>query len=106
MYVRTLAIVAVMSCFTTISLPAVAGDADEGASLTLAAPAPKADYIIDGSHWVCSGTGCQAGAVDAMPAVRSCKHVAAAIGAVTAFTWRGKTLSDADLAVCNAAARK
>jgi len=104
MTMRSLAVVAVMSCLATVSLPAVAGDG--GASLTLAAPAPKADYIIDGSHWICSANACEAGAVDAMPALRSCKHVVAQVGAVTAFTWRGKSLSDADLAVCNAAARK
>ena len=106
MTVRTLAIVAAVLCFSTASFPAMAGDADEGASLTLAAPAAKADYIIDGAHWVCAGIGCQSALVDGMPAMRSCKHVVAAIGPVTAFYWRGKTLSAAELSICNTAAAK
>jgi hypothetical protein len=104
MTVRNLAIVAATLCFAMMSFEA--GAADEGASLTLAAPAAKADYIIDGAHWTCSGASCQSALVDGMPAMRSCKHVVAEIGAVTAFYWRGKTLSDAELAICNTAARK
>jgi len=104
MRVRIFAAVAATLCFAMMSSWAGAGD--EGAGLTLAAPAAKADYIIDGAHWVCGGTACQSSLVDGMPAMRSCKHVVAEIGAVTAFTWRGKTLSDAELAICNTAARK
>ncbi len=104
MTARTFAIVAVTLCFTMASSAASAGD--EGASLTLAAPADKPDYIIDGAHWICDATACQSGLVDGMPAMRSCKHVVADIGAVTAFTWRGKTLSAAELSICNTYARK
>lgn len=104
MTVRTFAIAAAMLCFATVSSSAGAGD--EGASLSLATPAAKADYVIDGAHWACDGTACQSGLVDGMPAMRSCKHVVAEIGAVTAFSWRGKTLSAAELSICNIAARK
>lgn len=104
MTVRTLATVAATLCFAMISSQVSASD--EGASLTLATPAAKADYIIDGAHWTCDGTACQSGLVDGMPAMRSCKHVVAEIGAVTAFYWRGKTLSAAEMSICNTAARK
>ena len=104
MTVRVFAIVAATLCFATIS--SSAGASDEGASLTLAKAAAKADYIIDGAHWTCSGTACQSGLVDGMPAMRSCKHVVAEVGAVTAFYWRGKRLSDAELSICNTAARQ
>lgn len=104
MTMRNLAIVAATLCFTMIS--SAAGAADEGAVLTLKAPAAKADYIIDGAHWTCADTACQSGLVDGMPAMRSCKHVVAEMGAVAAFTWRGKTLSEAELSICNTAAGK
>lgn len=104
MTVSNLAIVAATLCFAMISSQAGAGD--EGASLTLAKAPAQADYVIDGAHWVCTGTACQSGLVDGMPALRSCKHVVAEMGAVTAFYWRGKTLSDAELSICNTAARK
>ena len=106
MTVRNLAIVAATLCFAMISSSAGAGAGDEGASLKLAQAAAKSDYVIDGAHWVCNGTACQSGLVDGMPAMRSCKHVVAEIGAVTAFYWRGKTLSEAELSICNTAARK
>ena len=104
MTVRTFTIAAATLCFAMISSAASAGD--EGARLTLANPAAKPDYIIDGAHWICDATACQSGLVDGMPAMRSCKHVVADIGPVTAFTWRGKTLSDAELSICNTYARK
>ena len=88
----------------TWTASAVAQDTD-GASLTLTAPARQADFIIDGAHWTCSDTTCQAAAVDDMPALRSCKRVVAITGAVTAFSWHGKALSDTDIAICNTKAR-
>ena len=88
----------------TLATSAVAQDTD-GASLTLTAPARQADFIVDGAHWTCSGTTCQAASVDDMPALRSCKRVVAVVGAVTAFSWHGKALSDADIATCNTKAR-
>ena len=88
----------------TLATSVAAQDTD-GASLKLVAPARQADFIVDGAHWTCSGTTCQAVAVDDMPALRSCKRVVAIIGAVTAFSWHGKALSDADIATCNTKAR-
>jgi len=78
----------------------------ESADLTLAQPASQGEYIIDGADWRCSGTICHSDFVDDMPALRSCKRVVAVTGAVTAFTWRGKTLSGAELSVCNTRAKQ
>ncbi len=101
---RHLRAFAIAGLCMTWAASAVAQDTD-GASLTLTAPARQADFIIDGAHWTCSGTTCQAASVDDMPALRSCKRIVADIGAVTAFSWHGKALSDADIATCNAKAR-
>jgi len=104
MTVRTFAIVAATLCFAMISASAGAAS-DEGATLTLAASAAKSDYIIDGAHWTCDAAACRSDLVDGMPAMRSCKHVVAVMGPVTSFYWRGKTLSEAELSICNTAAK-
>ncbi|MBW8880826.1 MAG: hypothetical protein JF615_05180 [Asticcacaulis sp.] len=91
-----------------LMVPSLAGArpaAVESADLTLKTAAAKSNYIIDGAEWTCSNTACHAAWVDDMPAVRSCQRVVAEIGAVDAFTWRGKVLSADDLARCNASAR-
>jgi hypothetical protein len=77
-----------------------------GTSLTLkdASKAP-AQVIIDSAFWRCSAGICMASGGASQPALRACKRVVAQLGPVTAFTWQGKTLSDSDLAACNAAAK-
>ena len=77
----------------------------ESAELTLSAPAAKAEYIIDGALWKCQETACRAAFVDDMPAFRSCKRVVTITGAVTSFTWRGKALTESEIAVCNTRAK-
>ena len=76
-----------------------------GNSLTLASAdkAPAKPVIIDGSTWKCSGGVCLGTGGKSQPADRACRRVVAKIGEVTAFTWRGQTLSADDLAACNAA---
>jgi hypothetical protein len=84
------------------------GDArqvSESADLVLKIPAAQSSYIIDGAEWVCLGTACHAAVVDDMPAVRSCQRVVAVLGAVDAFTWRGRVLTAEELAACNTKAR-
>ena len=95
------------SLIAALALSAVpaAAATGEGADLVLARPAAQAAFIIDGASWTCSGATCHSDFVDDMPALRSCKRVVAITGAVTAFSWRGKTLSDAELAVCNTRAK-
>lgn len=81
--------------------------ASNGSSFTLqdSAKTPQAPVIIDGASWrcgadsVCVGTG---GA--SQPAPRACRRVAAKVGALASFTYKGVTLSAEELATCNAAA--
>ena len=63
-------------------------------------------FIVDGTVWKCEGATCVAGgSIKAQPAARACRRVAAKVGAVAAFTWRGETLSEDALATCNAGAK-
>lgn len=84
---------------------ALAGSSTESADLTLARSPPKPEFIIDGADWQCADIICHAAWVDDMPVVRSCQRVAAEMGAVTAFSYRGKTLSPDQLAQCNIRAK-
>lgn len=77
----------------------------ESAELTLQQPAAQNEFIIDGARWTCDGATCRSGFVDDMPALRSCKRVVAVTGAVTQFSWRGRALNEAELAVCNTKAK-
>ncbi|ESQ86056.1 hypothetical protein AEAC466_02390 [Asticcacaulis sp. AC466] len=77
----------------------------QSAELTLSAPGRQAEFIIDGAVWTCHDNACHAAVVADMPAGRSCQRVVSVTGTVTAFTWRGKTLSDAELATCNTRAK-
>ncbi len=85
--------------------PLTATARTESAELTLQQPAAQNEYIIDGARWNCDGATCRSGFVDDMPALRSCKRVVAVTGAVSAFSWRGRVLSEAELAVCNTKAK-
>ena len=73
-------------------------------SLTLAdaSTAPSRTTVIDGAAWRCEGATCTASRGADQPATRACRRVVARLGAVTAFTYKGVTLSDAELATCNA----
>jgi hypothetical protein len=82
-----------------------ARDVSESADLVLKVPAAKASTIIDGAEWVCLGTACHAAVVEDMPTVRSCQRVAAVLGAVDSFTWRGRVLTAEELPACNTRAR-
>lgn len=64
---------------------------------------PQAPVLIDGVNWrcgadnVCAGTGGQN-----QPATRACRRVVARVGvALASFTYKGVTLTDAQLAACN-----
>ncbi|MET4684692.1 CC_3452 family protein [Brevundimonas faecalis] len=84
--------------------PAFASDAP-ATSLTLAdaAKAPAGRLIIDGAAWRCEGAACTATGGANQPASRACRRVVAKLGPVTTFSYRGETLDEQALAVCNAA---
>lgn len=63
-----------------------------------------AKVIVDGALWKCASGVCMATGGKAQSADRACRRVVAKLGQVSAFTWRGETLSAEALAACNAAA--
>jgi len=79
--------------------------AAEGAVLKLKAPAKVASLIQDGAAWRCNGDACTAAQVKSLPIGRACRKIAAELGAVTAFTYRGSALDEAGIADCNTAAK-
>lgn len=103
MTIFRLATLALAALIATTPLSAMART--ENARLTLQQVPSQNEYIIDGARWRCDGQTCQSGFVDDMPALRSCQRVVAVTGAVTAFTWRGRSLSEAEIAVCNTRAK-
>lgn len=100
-------ILAAMTCVAiwSAATPAVTQPV-ESAVLTLNAPAPKDEFIIDGAYWTCEGVTCQSASVPSLPPVIACMHVVQETGAATSLTWRGRSLSGEDLAACNVRARK
>ena len=66
----------------------------DGGWLTLSAPTTQDHVVFDGD--VCRSTQ-----VKSLPPLRSCKRLARELGPITGFSYRGVTLSEADLAQCN-----
>jgi len=76
--------------------------------LASAAAAPAKAVQIGGLDWTCAGDAC-VGATRSDPAGWSpmyfCKHVAAKMGPLAAWSFRQHEMSAADLATCNTAAQ-
>jgi hypothetical protein len=81
--------------------PAVAQGAASSAVLADESRA-AARTIIDGATWRCEGASCTATGGANQPATRACRRVVARFGEVSAFTWKGVTLSAEEVAACNA----
>lgn len=98
---RTLALVAGLA----VAAPAAAQSTNTS-SLTLQNPetAPTRPVIIDSTSWSCEGATCTATGGAEQPATRACRRVVSRLGPVTAFTWKGVSLTAEQLATCNAAA--
>lgn len=86
-----------------LAAPAAIAADTAGSSLTLAdaSRAPSGNTIIDGANWRCEGAACTATGGANQPATRACRRVVARLGQVSAFTYRGTTLSAEQLATCN-----
>lgn len=84
--------------------PALAQDAPATRLTLVNGDSAPARTIIDGATWRCDGDVCVASGGTNQPALRACRRVAARLGAVSAFTWRGQELGAEDLAQCNASA--
>lgn len=85
-----------------IAAPALAQSAGSSATLADAASAPSGRVIVDGAAWRCEGTACTATGGTNQPATRACRRANAKLGDVTAFTYRGVSLTAEQIAVCNA----
>lgn len=79
--------------------------AAEGAVLKLKAPSKLPTLIQDGAMWRCNGDVCAAPQVKSLPVGRACRKVAAELGAVATFNYRGEELDAAGIADCNTAAK-
>lgn len=82
--------------------PAFAQTPASSATLADAAKAPAGRTIIDGATWRCEGSACTATGGSNQPAPRACRRVAQRLGQLTAFTYKGVALTEAELAACNA----
>lgn len=85
-----------------VAAPAFAQSTASSATLADASRAPAGRTIIDGANWRCEGATCTASGGANQPAARACRRVAARFGAVSAFTYKGVTLSNEEIAACNA----
>jgi hypothetical protein len=92
------------SALSTFGL-ATSAFAAEGAVLKLKAPAKTLELIQDGAVWHCNGDVCNAPQVKSLPIGRACRKVAAELGAVVTFNYRGQELDAAGIADCNTAAK-
>jgi hypothetical protein len=98
-----------MRTFLLAAAFAAAGSAalaqsSDGASLTRLTAGPS-QLIHDGAVWRCDGATCRSVKVRGVPALHACKRMVSEIGAVGAFTWRGRVLDAAELVSCNASAK-
>ena len=82
--------------------PALAQTSATSAVLADAARAPAEATIIDGASWRCEGATCTASGGANQPATRACRRVVARFGPVTAFSYKGVTLTAEQIAACNA----
>lgn len=92
----------IAAAIVAIAAPAFAQAPTSAATLADAGRAPAARTIIDGAAWRCEGAQCTATGGANQPATRACRRVVARFGAVTAFTYKGVSLTTEELAACNA----
>src|SRR5687767_2150115 len=81
--------------------PAMAETKPQNGFLTLSAPATQGKIVFDGAVWRCQADVCRSTQVKSLPPLRSCKRLARELGPITSFSYRGVTLSEAQLADCN-----
>jgi len=73
----------------------------EGAWLKLKSPATTESFIHDGSAWRCTGDVCTTTKARSLPAARACRKLAAQVGELTAFKYRGEAIEGDELTACN-----
>lgn len=100
---RTAIFAGLMAC--ALATPVLAADT-ESAWLKLKSPATTASFIHDGSAWRCTGDVCTTTKARSLPAARACRKLAAQVGELTAFKYRGEAIEGDELTACNTAAKK
>lgn len=98
-----------MFAFAAVAAMAMAGSAwaaDKPAQngwLTLKTKTTRSHVIFDGAVGQCKVDVCRSARVKAVPAERACRRLAAELGEITGFGYRGEELSAEALAACNRA---
>jgi hypothetical protein len=95
--------------WTAAALAAVAGSAMAAAPppgwLVLKGKTSVDHVIVGGMIWNCKSNACTATQLKGDAALDICKALAAKVGPVARFSFKGAELAEADLAACNAAAK-
>ncbi len=94
--------------FAALAAMAVAGSASAAGQpqngwLTLKTKTSRDHIVFDGAVWQCKVNVCRSAKVKALPAARACRRLAAELGEITAFGYRGEEFSAEALADCNKA---
>ncbi|MEM5516804.1 hypothetical protein WNY37_07570 [Henriciella sp. AS95] len=99
--IRTASLAAAVAAF---ALPALAGTSF---TATLTQPVEKADHVVAAKAvWDCNDDKCIAELNRRTVTVRTCKKVASEVGELASFSNDKESLSEADLAKCNEAAKR
>lgn len=83
------------------SAPVFAASAAPSYVASFAAPTTAAKLVSSERLWSCEGATCLAGGDATSPAKNICVRLAKEVGAVTAFTAKGRTFTDEEVAACN-----
>lgn len=84
---------------------AMAGPAQPQAWLTLKTKTSANNVITDGAVWRCKVNVCRAARVKAETGDQACRQLAARLGELTAFSYRGQDFAPAAVAACNTESR-
>ena len=94
---------------TAAALAAVAGSAMAAPPppgwLTLKGKTSIDHVIVGGMIWNCKSNACTAPQLKGDTPVDTCKALAAKVGTVARFSFKGAELAESDLAACNASAK-
>ena len=81
---------------------AIAGASAPAAWLTLKTKTSANNVVLDGAVWSCKVNVCRATKVKAATGDQACRQLAAKLGELTAFSYRGQDFAPAAVAACNA----
>ena len=96
MSIKKLLILAVASASSTVAFAAAPSYV-----ASFAGPTDVSRVVSSERLWSCEGATCLAGGAATSPAKHICVRLAEEVGAVTAFSAKGRTFSAEELAACN-----